>query len=73
MLVIMSLYCLLPIAWVGLGTLAWVSLYRRGAGTRDFVFWGPILIFVPFFGALALLVYLYRQGKAKRGLAAARA
>lgn len=44
---------------------AWIYLYRKAAAARDFIFWGAIVYFVPYLGAIAVFVYFRHRNKRK--------
>ncbi len=46
--------------------IAWVALYRKGAPTRDMIFWGVIALLIPLLGPIAALLYLRRRGQQKQ-------
>ena len=42
---------------------AWIYLYRKAATARDLIFWGAIVYFIPFLGAIATFGYFRHRNK----------
>ncbi len=53
--------CLHPILVGG----AWIYLYAKGRPTRDMLFWGVIVLAVPYLGPIIMVIF-FRQREEKR-------